>query len=186
MARLSPLMLALCICSTWGLHMKDFTALHMKETDEMSQTPDTKFTKPTTTQACKMEDGPGSDFHKAVVAASDITTADTTVSRTSSRSMSLSEKDCLDPSTADPESWSCECADKMREECNGVDEVCFKRLLCGHADVCQTWKTEASCSASESSFADVMVRRAKKAEKQKVTLDSSGGLDGAVSGKCSQ
>ena len=50
-------------------------------------------------------------------------------------------KECIDPSADDPESWDCECQDKMVDLCAGdVGEKCFRVQMCKHPDVCKEWK----------------------------------------------
>jgi len=47
---------------------------------------------------------------------------------------------CVDPALDDPESWECECAEDMTATCGGVDEECFRGLLCKNANICAEWK----------------------------------------------
>jgi len=47
---------------------------------------------------------------------------------------------CVDPALDDPESWECECVEEMTGTCGGVDEECFRGLLCKNANICAEWK----------------------------------------------
>jgi len=104
---------------------------------------------------------------------------------------------CIDPAVDDPESWDCECVEDMKTSCGGVDEACFKGILCGKAEICQTWKDDAECptflvqksedeiSGTHSSEAlgqrsQAMLTRQKGQE----DVDLSGSLDGSLGGKC--
>jgi len=62
---------------------------------------------------------------------------------------------CIDPALADPESWECECVEEMTETCGGVDEECFRGLLCKNGNVCAEWK-QTHCPAS---LIDSLVQR---------------------------
>jgi len=99
---------------------------------------------------------------------------------------------CVDPSVEDPESWECECMDQMTASCDGVDEECFNKILCGNTNVCGSWKGahceesllakhKITLQASQNKSAALMRRVAKTSI---AIVDDR--LDSALSGKCSQ
>merc|ERR1719198_1114843 len=62
---------------------------------------------------------------------------------------SVDEKLCMDPRTEDPESWACDCYEKMKERCaavepsiSGYDEtLCLRAIFCEEDKVCTSWKS---------------------------------------------
>jgi len=105
---------------------------------------------------------------------------------------SVDPNSCIDPAVDDPESWDCECAKDMTTSCGGVDEACFKRILCGKAEICQTWKDDAECSTFliQKSEDEISGTHSSEALGQRSQEMASSGivasLDGSVQGKCSQ
>jgi len=99
---------------------------------------------------------------------------------------------CIDPAVDDPESWDCECVEDMKTSCGGVDEACFKGILCGKAEICQTWKDDAECPTFlvQKSEDDISGTHSNDALGQRSQEMASSGiaasLDGSLQGKCSQ
>eukprot|EP00747_Dinoflagellata_sp_TGD_P186119 gnl/TRDRNA2_/TRDRNA2_42999_c0_seq1.p1 gnl/TRDRNA2_/TRDRNA2_42999_c0~~gnl/TRDRNA2_/TRDRNA2_42999_c0_seq1.p1 ORF type:complete len:655 (-),score=77.11 gnl/TRDRNA2_/TRDRNA2_42999_c0_seq1:124-2088(-) len=58
--------------------------------------------------------------------------------------------DCIDPRTADPESWDCDCFEEMNKRCQDITErhavdgftvpKCLRALFCVDPKVCNDWK----------------------------------------------
>ena len=109
------------------------------------------------------------------------------------------ESGCVDPSLDDPESFGCDCMEYMTNECSGVDEVCFRGLMCKHSGICCSWKethcpTVDQCSSSmlrstnsSTSHEDTMEGQSASLEdRSKVTANIDSSLDQTLSGKCSQ
>jgi len=93
------------------------------------------------------------------------------------------EVECLDPATADPESWDCDCVETMKAACSAstTDMDCFKAHMCNHGGVCRAWKKQ-HCSASlVESEADKRVQVTSSGE---IVTRSEGALDSTVQGKC--
>jgi len=99
---------------------------------------------------------------------------------------------CVDPSVEDAESWDCECMDEMTTSCEGVNEECFNKILCGNSNVCESWKSahcgalllaehKTSIKASQNKSA-LLTRRGTK----RAIANVDDRLDIALSGKCSQ
>lgn len=71
-----------------------------------------------------------------------------------------SDKTCLDPATEDPESWTCDCYDSMRDRCvelaaevgaaysSSFESVCLRAEYCVHPKICSGWKA-AACSRED-------------------------------------
>jgi len=106
----------------------------------------------------------------------------------SSGATAQDEEGCVDPETADPESAECECFEKAEKQCalDGVtdSEQCFKKLLCGHEKVCQSWKTDAGCDP-----ASLLMRRGSRSSMATtangiMAATAHGTLNGSVTGKC--
>merc|ERR1719253_2080677 len=82
---------------------------------------------------------------------------------------------CTDPATEDPESWDCDCLERMKEQCGGVDEACFREIMCNHEMICQSWK-EDNCpdAAVEVSSAEwIQQRQASDVREGENSLDDS-------------
>eukprot|EP00747_Dinoflagellata_sp_TGD_P118861 gnl/TRDRNA2_/TRDRNA2_172907_c0_seq1.p1 gnl/TRDRNA2_/TRDRNA2_172907_c0~~gnl/TRDRNA2_/TRDRNA2_172907_c0_seq1.p1 ORF type:complete len:717 (-),score=105.75 gnl/TRDRNA2_/TRDRNA2_172907_c0_seq1:422-2572(-) len=60
------------------------------------------------------------------------------------------EKDCIDPRSADPESWDCDCFEEMHKRCKDKEDdhnvhgfstaICLRAMFCENPKVCQNWK----------------------------------------------
>jgi len=188
MARSFPFLLVLRICFTLGL----------QEASEMPQPahiPLVRAERPgsvaTTTRPTAAAEHPGvgqctedPSFWTAVAAASG-TSPSTASSVHGTKIRSFEETTCVNPSTDDPGQWACECQADMESHCDGIDEECFKDLMCDNTHVCQVWKNSHCVQTAqgllESSSTDSLGARAKRNQGS-----IEGGLDGSVSGKCSQ
>jgi len=113
------------------------------------------------------------------------------VSAQGNLSTSLDPNTCVNPAVDDPESFECECLSDMETTCGGVDEDCFKGILCGKAEICQTWKDDAGCTTLiQKSEAEISGTHSIEALRQRIQESASSGidasLDGSLHGKCSQ
>jgi len=52
---------------------------------------------------------------------------------------------CFNPKTGDPAGLCCGMAETMKGQCNGVDQACFRRHMCGHCQVSKDWKSQNNC-----------------------------------------
>lgn len=98
---------------------------------------------------------------------------------------------CVDPSVEDPETWQCNCLENMENECGGVDEVCFRRLMCEEDLICSSWKTtHCATTAAVTTAAPVLMDFQKRSARSKGEIaktnrqGSEGGLDESLAGKC--
>lgn len=113
----------------------------------------------------------------------------------SSETVAKDDSHCVDPSTADPESWECECLQKMKDNClaqnRAVDADCFRDLYCKDDRVCCSWKS-THCESGDRCSSSMIARSVR------IAVDSQGGsalmrhkskprslhnLDDALSGK---
>jgi len=103
------------------------------------------------------------------------------------RSRKTSEVACMDPSSADPESWECECVDMIVEKCGGsVDETCFFNTMCAHADICSEWKTANNCPTLLEQNAAVMKRSSHASTRSANSSLLDTGVDNTLQGKCAE
>ena len=88
---------------------------------------------------------------------------------------------CMDPSSSDPESWSCECVEMIIAACGSPDdEECMFNTMCANAEDCSEWKTANNCpTALEQHAAGMSARTAN------ISLLGTG-LDNTLSGKCAE
>jgi len=121
---------------------------------------------------------------------------------------------CVNPAEDDPGTWACECMDETIDYCGGTNEECFVRVMCDNSNICQSWKTTNCADSNEArssliasalqqrtgvgseraqanvSDSDVDSGLTGAAEAQRTQVStrslSSGSLDGAMQGKCSQ
>jgi len=87
---------------------------------------------------------------------------------------------CIDPSSDDPEAWSCECMESMEEQCSGEDrkkekEECYREKICGAKKICQSWKEDNCDSESLATLAS---------KRQHALASTSDALDTSLTGKC--
>jgi len=94
--------------------------------------------------------------------------------------------DCVNPRVDDPESYDCECVEDMIKTCEGVDEACFKGIMCNSAEVCQSWKDSEECASliqtNEGDMSADLVQRSQDSASSAI----GDALDGSLAGKCSQ
>jgi len=121
---------------------------------------------------------------------------------------------CVNPAEDDPGTWACECMDETIDYCGGTNEECFVRVMCDNSNICQSWKTtncadsdearssliasalqqrtgvgseRAQANVSDSDVDSGLTGAAVEQRTQVSTRSlSSGSLDGAMQGKCSQ
>jgi len=94
--------------------------------------------------------------------------------------------DCIDPAIEDPESYECECAEKMIKTCQGVDEACFKRFMCNSDQVCRSWKEDVGCTSALLEVDGDLNAALGQRSQEKVSNGIGDALDGSLQGKCSQ
>jgi len=103
------------------------------------------------------------------------------------RNLKTNEVACLDPSSADPESWECECVDMIVEKCGSADdETCMFNTMCAHADVCAEWKTASNCPTGLEQNAAATKRSSHVSTHSANISLLDTGLDNTLQGKCSQ
>jgi len=88
---------------------------------------------------------------------------------------------CVHPTTDDPESWECDCANALDKVCAGRDPVCYKVQMCNSDKLCHSWKQEVGCHSSL--VEESMESRQNKSSEQVTSLDDSVSLDESLSGK---
>eukprot|EP00747_Dinoflagellata_sp_TGD_P052518 gnl/TRDRNA2_/TRDRNA2_147947_c0_seq1.p1 gnl/TRDRNA2_/TRDRNA2_147947_c0~~gnl/TRDRNA2_/TRDRNA2_147947_c0_seq1.p1 ORF type:complete len:680 (+),score=73.17 gnl/TRDRNA2_/TRDRNA2_147947_c0_seq1:81-2120(+) len=62
------------------------------------------------------------------------------------------DQHCIEPETADVESWECDCFKEMEEQCDQIlafhrfkgfsQEMCIRAQMCRHAMICSSWKAK--------------------------------------------
>jgi len=122
---------------------------------------------------------------------------------------------CVNPAEDDPGTWACECLDETIDHCGGTDEECFVQVMCDNSNICESWKT-TNCADSDEAARSSLIASALQqrigvgseraqanvsdsdvdsgltgaAVEQRTQVStrslSSGSLDGAMQGKCSQ
>jgi len=103
------------------------------------------------------------------------------------QNLKTNEVACLDPSSADPESWECECVDMIVEKCGSADdETCMFNTMCAHADVCAEWKTASDCPTDLEQNAAATKRSSHVSTHSANISLLDTGLDNTLQGKCSQ
>jgi len=64
----------------------------------------------------------------------------------SSGSWQEDEVECINPLVQDVQSWTCDCFEEMRHQCQSygaADELCVRAQICEHPGVCRSWKEQA-------------------------------------------
>jgi len=93
---------------------------------------------------------------------------------------------CVEPGTADPESWDCECAEGMIKACADAKgnklALCIQGLMCENRNVCCSWKQD-HCSPPITSTGSVMAERSQVSTKVVTSSSLHNDLDGTVQGK---
>merc|ERR1712176_580 len=70
----------------------------------------------------------------------------TTTLSSSSSSWQEDEVECINPLVQDVQSWTCDCFEEMRHQCQShgaADELCVRAQICEHPGVCRSWKEQA-------------------------------------------
>ena len=96
----------------------------------------------------------------------------------------VGEGDCVDPYSADPEAYECECMEELQAKCGseGSDsavEECMRVTMCENPNVCCAWKQD-NCPGTSCQASSLMDRRGGGNGTDAVASR----LDSATSGKC--
>merc|ERR1719198_952857 len=110
---------------------------------------------------------------------------------------SVDEKLCMDPRTEDPESWACDCYERMKQRCASVkpmisdydESLCLRAQFCSEGKVCQTWKSVMchNLGEYEAKLSGVFLSKESQmetlVERSSVTGQHTSGFDRVTSGK---
>jgi len=105
----------------------------------------------------------------------------------SSSTATLSEQgraSCIDPRTADPEAWDCQCMADLKDQCadKADDEQadCFRQLMCGHEAICAAWKS-SFCGGG---LIEAIQQRTSTKVKKSAATEDNADMDSILRGKC--
>jgi len=107
-------------------------------------------------------------------------------------------EECVDPATADPVTWECECLDEIKKECPKDKSKCdtvFRDHMCANCKVCLQWKRQHCSPELVQTCPPALIAAAMEArsEVSTLTVGGSGGasdfvarqtMDNTLSSKC--